>query len=193
MRRRARALLAEFGLDIDVAAPLGEYSVAVQQMVAIARAVDLSRAGADPGRADRQPRRGTRSRCCSASCASWPSAASASSSSRISSTRSTRSPTASPCCATAAWSASARPPTLPRLELIRMMLGRELAETTSARAAAQRPPAREICASSRTTARPACRAVRSRAAPWRGRRPRRAARLGPHRDGAAGVRRRARR
>ena len=68
-----------------------------------------------------------------ASCASSPSAASASCSSATSSTRSTRSPTASRCCATAAWSASATTASLPRLELIRMMLGRELAETTSAR------------------------------------------------------------
>jgi simple sugar transport system ATP-binding protein len=42
MRRRARALLAEFDLDLDVAAPLESYSVAVQHIVAIARAVDLS-------------------------------------------------------------------------------------------------------------------------------------------------------
>ena len=37
-----KLLLAEFGLHIDVAAPLGDYSVAVQHVVAIARAVDLS-------------------------------------------------------------------------------------------------------------------------------------------------------
>jgi galactofuranose transport system ATP-binding protein len=42
MRRRATVLLNEFGLDIDVAAPLGDYSVAVQQITAIARAVDMS-------------------------------------------------------------------------------------------------------------------------------------------------------
>lgn len=42
MRRRARALLTEFDLDLDVAAPLESYSVAVQHIVAIARAVDLS-------------------------------------------------------------------------------------------------------------------------------------------------------
>ncbi len=42
MRRRARELLAEFGLDIDVAAPLESYSVAIQHIVAIARAVDQS-------------------------------------------------------------------------------------------------------------------------------------------------------
>ncbi len=42
MRRRARELLAGFNLDIDVAAPLESYSVAVQHMVAIARAIDLS-------------------------------------------------------------------------------------------------------------------------------------------------------
>ncbi len=39
---QARALLAAYGLDIDVRADLSEYSVAVQQIVAIARAVELS-------------------------------------------------------------------------------------------------------------------------------------------------------
>src|SRR5262245_60971901 len=38
MRRRGGALLQEFGLSIDVAAPLESYSVAVQHIVAIARA-----------------------------------------------------------------------------------------------------------------------------------------------------------
>lgn len=42
MRRRSAELLSEFGLDIDVAAPLGDYSVAVQHITAIARAVDMS-------------------------------------------------------------------------------------------------------------------------------------------------------
>ncbi len=42
MRRDAAALLRGFGLAIDVGAPLGDYSVAVQHLVAIARAVDMS-------------------------------------------------------------------------------------------------------------------------------------------------------
>jgi simple sugar transport system ATP-binding protein len=42
MRRNAAKLLRGFGLAIDVGVPLGEYSVAVQHLVAIARAVDLS-------------------------------------------------------------------------------------------------------------------------------------------------------
>jgi galactofuranose transport system ATP-binding protein len=42
MRRDAAALLRGFGLTIDVGAPLGDYSVAVQHLVAIARAVDMS-------------------------------------------------------------------------------------------------------------------------------------------------------
>ncbi|TDQ82322.1 monosaccharide ABC transporter ATP-binding protein (CUT2 family) [Dongia mobilis] len=42
MARDARALLAGYGLDIDVNAALGDFSVAVQQLVAIARAADLS-------------------------------------------------------------------------------------------------------------------------------------------------------
>ena len=41
MRRRARTALARFGLDLDVSRPLGDFSVAVQQIVAIARAIDM--------------------------------------------------------------------------------------------------------------------------------------------------------
>ncbi|MDO3700201.1 sugar ABC transporter ATP-binding protein [Micromonospora sp. C28SCA-DRY-2] len=41
MRRRARELLARLDLDLDVTAQLGTYSLAVQQMVAIARAIDV--------------------------------------------------------------------------------------------------------------------------------------------------------
>ena len=40
--RNARTLLARYGLGIDVEAELGSYSVAVQQIVAICRAVELS-------------------------------------------------------------------------------------------------------------------------------------------------------
>ncbi|AJD41211.1 sugar ABC transporter ATP-binding protein [Rhizobium sp. SEMIA 4085] len=42
MNRMARELLAQYGLDIDVTAQLERFSVAVQQVIAIARAVDLS-------------------------------------------------------------------------------------------------------------------------------------------------------
>jgi simple sugar transport system ATP-binding protein len=42
MKRRAAELLAGYDLHIDVGAPLGNYSVAIQHVVAIARAVDLS-------------------------------------------------------------------------------------------------------------------------------------------------------
>jgi len=42
MRRQAEALLRPYGLDIDCDALLGDYSVAVQQLIAIARAIDLS-------------------------------------------------------------------------------------------------------------------------------------------------------
>ncbi|MET7881096.1 sugar ABC transporter ATP-binding protein [Micromonospora profundi] len=41
VRRRARTLLARLDLDLDVSAPLGSYSLAIQQMVAIARAIDI--------------------------------------------------------------------------------------------------------------------------------------------------------
>ncbi len=42
MRQRSKTLLARYGLDIDVDALLSSYSVAIRQIVAIARAVDLS-------------------------------------------------------------------------------------------------------------------------------------------------------
>ncbi len=42
MQRGAAALLDGYDLHIDVSAPLGSYSVAIQHVVAIARAVDLS-------------------------------------------------------------------------------------------------------------------------------------------------------
>jgi ABC-type sugar transport system, ATPase component len=42
MRRQARSLLEGYGLTIDVDALLSSYSVAIRQIIAIARAVDLS-------------------------------------------------------------------------------------------------------------------------------------------------------
>jgi monosaccharide-transporting ATPase len=42
LRRRAEHLLDRLQLDLDVSAALGTYSIAVQQMVAIARAIDIS-------------------------------------------------------------------------------------------------------------------------------------------------------
>ncbi len=41
LRRRAAELLARLEVSLDVAAPLGEQSIAVQQLVAIARALDV--------------------------------------------------------------------------------------------------------------------------------------------------------
>ena len=41
MQAGARKLLAEFDIDVDVRRPLGEFSTAIQQMVAIARAVSF--------------------------------------------------------------------------------------------------------------------------------------------------------
>ncbi len=42
IERRAQAILAPYGLTVDVRSDLGDHSVAVQQIVAIARAVELS-------------------------------------------------------------------------------------------------------------------------------------------------------
>jgi simple sugar transport system ATP-binding protein len=40
--RKAEALLHSYGFELDVTRPLGQYSVAMQQIIAICRAVDLS-------------------------------------------------------------------------------------------------------------------------------------------------------
>jgi simple sugar transport system ATP-binding protein len=45
MRREAAALVASFGLNIDVTAQLDSYPLAIQQLVAVVRAVDLNRGG----------------------------------------------------------------------------------------------------------------------------------------------------
>ncbi len=42
MRARARAALARLGLELDVALPLTSQSIAIQQLVALARAIDVS-------------------------------------------------------------------------------------------------------------------------------------------------------
>jgi monosaccharide-transporting ATPase len=44
MNALARKLLLDLGVDIDVTQPLGSYSVAIQQMVAIARALEIAEA-----------------------------------------------------------------------------------------------------------------------------------------------------
>ena len=44
MNERARLALKRLGVDIDVTQPLGDYSVAIQQMAAIARALEVSSA-----------------------------------------------------------------------------------------------------------------------------------------------------
>jgi simple sugar transport system ATP-binding protein len=42
MQKQARSLLAQYDIEIDVGAQLSSFSIAVQQLVAIARAVDMS-------------------------------------------------------------------------------------------------------------------------------------------------------
>src|SRR6185295_7299722 len=42
IRRRAEAALQRLGLALDVTEPLASYSIAIQQLVAIARALDTS-------------------------------------------------------------------------------------------------------------------------------------------------------
>jgi monosaccharide-transporting ATPase len=146
MRRRARTLLAEFGLDIDVAAPLGSYSVAVQHVTAIARAVDLSarvlildEPTASLDRLEVEVlfavMRQLKARGIGIIFVSHFLDQVYAISDRITVLRNGR---------LIGERATAE---LPRLELIRMMLGRELAETTSERAAAHPHAPRAVCAS----------------------------------------------
>ncbi|MEY9702075.1 monosaccharide-transporting ATPase [Bradyrhizobium diazoefficiens] len=146
MRRRAKALLAEFGLDIDVSAPLGSYSVAVQHVTAIARAVDLSARvlilDEPTASLDRHEveilfgiMRQLAGRGIGIVFVSHFLDQVYEISDRITVLRNGR------------LVGERETASLPRIELIRMMLGRELAETTGARAATREHQAREICAS----------------------------------------------
>lgn len=47
LRRRAAQLVTRLGLDLDVTAPLGSYPLAVQQLVAIVRAISIGETGED--------------------------------------------------------------------------------------------------------------------------------------------------
>jgi monosaccharide-transporting ATPase len=146
MRRRAKVLLAEFGIDIDVAAPLGDYSVAIQHLVAIARAVDLSArvlildeptSSLDRHEVEilfRVMRQLARRRIGIIFVSHFLDQI-YEISDRITVLRN------------GLLIGERETATLPRLKLIYMMLGRELAETTSARAAARPHQAREVCAS----------------------------------------------
>ncbi|UWU71602.1 sugar ABC transporter ATP-binding protein [Bradyrhizobium sp. NC92] len=145
MRRRAKALLADFGLDIDVAAPLGNYSVAIQHVTAIARAVDLSArvlildeptASLDRHEVEILFRimRQLAGRGIGIVFVSHFLDQVYEISDRITVLRNGR------------LVGERETASLPRLELIRMMLGRELAETT-ARAATRERQAGEVCAS----------------------------------------------
>ncbi|MBR1168339.1 sugar ABC transporter ATP-binding protein [Bradyrhizobium liaoningense] len=145
MRRHAKALLADFGLDIDVAAPLGNYSVAIQHVTAIARAVDLSArvlildeptASLDRHEVEILFRimRQLAGRGIGIVFVSHFLDQVYEISDRITVLRNGR------------LVGERETASLPRLELIRMMLGRELAETT-ARAATRERQAGEVCAS----------------------------------------------
>jgi galactofuranose transport system ATP-binding protein len=146
MRRRATKLLAEFGLHIDVAAPLGDYSVAVQHVVAIARAVDLSARVLildEPTSSLDRHEVETLFRVMRQLAARGIGIVFVSHfldqvyeiSDRITVLRNGH------------LIGERETASLPRLDLIRMMLGRELAETTSERAAAHPHQARDVCAS----------------------------------------------
>ncbi len=191
MRRRAALLLEEFGLDIDVAAPLGDYSVAVQHITAIARAVDMSArvlildeptASLDAHEVEilfRVMRQLARRGIGIVFVTHFLDQVYAISD-RITVLRNGR------------LVGERETAALPRIELVRMMLGRELVEVTAERThRAGRHPAGALCRLQRFRQGRLSRAVRSHAAPRRSGRPRRPARLRTHRDRAPGVRRRA--
>lgn len=146
MRRRAKVLLADFGLDIDVGAPLGNYSVAIQHVTAIARAVDLSARvlilDEPTASLDRHEveilfgiMRQLAGRGIGIVFVSHFLDQVYEISDRVTVLRNGR------------LVGERETASLPRLDLIRMMLGRELAETTSTRAATQEHQARDVCAS----------------------------------------------
>jgi simple sugar transport system ATP-binding protein len=146
MRRRAHALLLDYGLDIDVGAPLSNYSVAVQHITAIARAVDLSARvlilDEPTASLDRHEveilfkvMRKLADRGIGIVFVSHFLDQVYEICDRVTVLRNGR------------LIGEREIAELPRLDLIRMMLGRELAETTGERAAAQSAAAGELCAS----------------------------------------------
>ena len=60
INRRSEKALARLNIKVDVTSTLDEYPVAIQQMVAISRALDTSATGLDTGRAYLQPRQDMR-------------------------------------------------------------------------------------------------------------------------------------
>jgi len=139
MKRRAAALLAGYDLHVDVSAPLGSYSVAIQHVAAIARAVDLSArvlildeptASLDRHEVDMlfATMRGLSARGIGIIFVTHFLDQVYEVCDRITVLRNGRLIGERPTAA------------LPRMELIQMMLGRELSETTSARVARDRTP-----------------------------------------------------
>src|SRR3954468_10526593 len=146
MKRGAAELLDGYGLHIDVAAPLGSYSVAIQHVVAIARAVDLSArvlildeptASLDRHEVEILFRvmRKLAARGIGIVFVSHFLDQVYEICNRVTVLRNGR------------LIGTREIAELPRLDLIRMMLGRELAETTGERAASQPETAREVCVS----------------------------------------------
>ena len=188
-------LLRGFGVRVDVRRPLRTLGLGAQQMVALARAVAVDarvvimdeptsslepREVRDP--VPRHPRLRERK-------------ASPSSTSATAWTSCTSSATGSPCCATAASSTPGELADLDRLQLVSLMLGRDLAEVrregvTSSRGATTRPRRTPVLhARPGSDSRHQLHDISVRRTPGEVRRPRRAARLRPQRDGQGDVRR----
>ena len=127
MRKEARTRLEVVGVDIDVDQPVGELSVGRRQIVAIAKALTYASQHPHHGRADRGADRGGGRAAVPRDARDRRRAASASSTSRTGSRKCRASPTGSPCCATGRSRASRRP-SAPQSELVRLLVGRPLAE-----------------------------------------------------------------
>ncbi len=184
----ARALLQRYGLAIDVARSLESYSVAIQQIIAIARAV-ACRARSSSWTSRPPVSTGKRSACCSAWSMRSARKASASSSSRISSISVFDISDRVTVLRNGRLVGSRDVAGLDRTQLINMMLGRELAEETrdSGKTASTTPgPPRFSFRGTRPQGRD--RGLRSERASRRGRRRRRTSWFRPQRNGGNPVR-----
>ena len=139
MRETARELLARLGAELDVDAPLRTF----RHRAAPDRG-HRPRAGGRGqghlhGRADVVADPDRKPTGCSTSCARCRPKASPSSSSAIASRKCSRFPAASPCCATASWSASIRRPGMTQSRLTELMTGKTFDQSVRARDHAASP------------------------------------------------------
>ena len=134
-RARCRRVLDELGVDVDVHAPVGQLSVAQQQMVEIARALERRREACSSSTSRRRASPAAKSSACWRSCAGCATAGSASSTSRTGSRRSSPIADRVTVLRDGRHVATAAAAGLDRAQLIRWMVGRDVSEEFPPRAA----------------------------------------------------------